>query len=151
MGSDERKKENGNEPKSLKGWIALCIPCFLAFVGVVYKAQIDVKLQKMKEEHEERMHEIQNEQEQSFYCDSGIVNKFGIEYKQYEIISKPIIEGYHVLVYPYIVSGKEMNNKVYDIGDGQLVESEKELVIGVLKAWESEVNEKIDLRDSAIK
>ncbi len=129
-------------------------------------------------------------------------------------MSKPIIEGYHVLAYPYIVSAKEMNNnvyvpvmglftsneyradregrckilkrtdedlkeienitgdfsevkillaiqyvengtarerKVYDIGDGQLVESEKELVIGVLKAWESEVNEKIDLRDSAIK
>lgn len=205
MGSKEKKKENGNESKSIKGWIALLVPCLFAFAGEVYKGQIDVKIQKMEEEHEERMHGIQNEQEQSFYCSSEIVNKFGIEYKQYEIISKPTIEGYHVLVYPYIVSGKEMDNrvyvpvmgvftsneyradiegrckilkdmdedlegtennaedfsevkvllaiqyaengttrerKVYDIGDGQLVESDKELVIGVLKAWESEENEK---------
>lgn len=204
MGNEGKKRENGNEPKTIKGWIALIIPCISALAGVIYRGRVDIKLQKMKDEQEKRMYELQNEQEQSFYCNSEMINKFGIEYKQYEITSEPVIEGYHVLVYPYVVSGEEKDNKVYipivgeftsdeykadrngnckllkevdeyfedvendtenssevkiliaiqyaedgttrerkvyDIGDGQLVEAEKELVIGVLQAWE---NEKVD-------
>lgn len=203
--ADETEK---NEPKSVKNRLWGIAPYVIALIGVIFTGCISWMIEKSKEEHEIDMYNMQNDYEQLFYNNICTIEIMGIEYVQYEFTSAPIVAGYHVIMYPYVVYEKEgikvyipiirqftqeeyaadengccrllrentsdnlkefvasemnlsveikclaaieyaedgeIKREVYDVRDGQLVESEKDVVMGVLTAYGDENFVKIDM------
>lgn len=120
--ANEKEEEKG-VPKSAKGWLVFFFPYAIALISAIFGGWITWKIEKSKEEHEKDMYNMQNDYDQRFYSSTCTIEKFGIEYVQYEFTSKPAVAGYHVIVYPYVVYEKE-GRKFYIPFIGQFTQNE---------------------------
>lgn len=102
MKDNGREKKDEKAPKTFQGWIALMIPCIFGIAGTICNCWIDWNIQKSKERHDEVMYALENAVEQKFYIQEDIIDRAGIEYIRYDIITEPQMAGYHVRPYTYI-------------------------------------------------
>lgn len=107
-----RKDDGDNVIRSNNGIVIAIVTGLFALIGVIYRGQVDLKIEQLKETHEKELHESQNDYEQYIYNRSSIIQKNGIEYVQYEFETDPPMEGYHMIAYPFAICEKE-DNKVY--------------------------------------
>lgn len=105
MATDKKKSEEENVPKTFKGWIVIIIPCVISALGLIC-------VEMMKESHEKKMNEAGNTYMQHFYNKADIVMISGMEFLQYKITSEPIVKGFHVIAYPYVVCETEEKNYI---------------------------------------
>lgn len=96
--------EGEKVPKSFKGWVILIMTIALPTLGAIY-------IELLRENHEIKMHEIENTHMQQFNCETISIEKFGIKYVDYKITTTPIVKGFHIIAYPYLVY--ETEKKVY--------------------------------------
>lgn len=119
-----KRIQDENFPKIMEGWIKVVIPALIALLGVIYRGMIDIKIEKMKEEYDKESRESESMINQKFNNKCEIIEKSGIEYMQYTISSSPVVAGYHVIAYPYLVYEKENKKKVYIPITGQFTQVE---------------------------
>lgn len=104
MVSRNNRVKEENAPKAVKGWLVFILPIIIPTLGLIF-------IELLRQHHEIKTYEIENTYTQRFNCKTISVEKVGIEYVEYKITTDPIVKGFHIIVYPYLVCENE--KKVY--------------------------------------
>ena len=115
-----------NEGSSLRWMQHIVVPIMVALIGLfglIFKSQMDLKIEKSKEAHEKQMREQENAFEQEFFMSERVVTRAGIECVRYEVNSAPAINGFHIKPYVYVII-ELSGEKRYIPVDGQFLQEE---------------------------